>query len=263
MPVDLEHAQFQRAPQALEAPAMGWIEETEVRDGAVWGRVEWTPKGASIVADRSYRFSSPVFAYDPRSREIAALRGAGLVNRPNLETAALNRPEDNMDLSKIIAALGLSENATLDDIVAAIEKLKAGEAEAACRAAAPPPADKFVAMATYRTALNRAEAAEGKLADQARATREAEIATLVDGAVAAGKIAPADKDFYLAACRSDGGVDRFKGFVGGKSVEPAARKSGLDDKSPGAGADGKLTADELAVCRAMGVSEADFIKARG
>ena len=262
LPVDLEHSQFQRAPQALEAPAMGWIEEVETRDGAVWGRVDWTPKGAALVADKSYRYSSPVFTFDPRSREVAALRGAGLVNRPNLDTAALNRSDSPMDLSKIAAALGLPETASAEDILAAIAAMKNEKAELAANRAATPPADKFVAIATYQTALNRAETAERALAAQAQAAREAEIAALVDGAVEGGKVAPADKDFYLAACRAEGGVERFKTFVGAKAVDPAARKSGLDDKAL-AETGSKLTADELAVCRAVGVSEEEYRKARG
>ena len=56
IPIDWEHASDIKAPRGEEAPAAGWITQLEVRNGALWGRVEWTERGAAQVASREYRY---------------------------------------------------------------------------------------------------------------------------------------------------------------------------------------------------------------
>ncbi|KAI3478157.1 hypothetical protein L1887_59948 [Cichorium endivia] len=45
LPIDWEHATQRRAPLGQEAPAGAWIKQLEIRDGALWGLAEWTPRG--------------------------------------------------------------------------------------------------------------------------------------------------------------------------------------------------------------------------
>lgn len=259
LPIDLEHAQFLLASEGLPAPAYGWVEAVEARNGAIWGRVEWTDKGTAAITSREYRYISPVFSFDEQTREIQALRGAGLVNRPNLELPALNH-EDPMAYAKTLAALGLAATADDDAAAAAVDKLK-GDVQTALNRAGAPPLDKFVPRADYDTALNRAKAAEDKLSKAAADALEAEITGLVDGAIADGKIAPAAKDYHLASCRAEGGVQRFKDFIAKAPVSDAARASGLDGRKPDQ-TTSALTDDETAICRQMGVSAEAFLKAK-
>ena len=42
LPLDLEHATELKAPQGEPAPAVGWIQELQIRGGQIWGRVDWT-----------------------------------------------------------------------------------------------------------------------------------------------------------------------------------------------------------------------------
>ncbi|MDS4031217.1 MAG: phage protease [Candidatus Contendobacter sp.] len=93
--VDWEHASEHRAPAGLESPAAGWVTALELRDGAVWGRAEWTERAAQQISAREYRFLSPVFRYEKQTGEIRELISAALVNSPNLELTALNREENN------------------------------------------------------------------------------------------------------------------------------------------------------------------------
>jgi len=76
-------------------PAAGWIVAVEHRgddaDGGLWGRVEWTERGAALIASREYRYLSPVFYHHAESGEVLALVGAGLTNQPNLHLRALSR----------------------------------------------------------------------------------------------------------------------------------------------------------------------------
>lgn len=47
IPIDYDHQLvFGRAPDGT-APAAGWVTELEDRDGAIWGRVRWTPKASA------------------------------------------------------------------------------------------------------------------------------------------------------------------------------------------------------------------------
>ncbi len=122
--IDYEHGQALKAPAGDEAPAAGWITDVEERDGAVWGRVEWTAAAARKVVEREYRFISPDFDHT-RQGVITHLNGAGLVNRPALVMTALSRQQPNdkdtdMSLKAIAAALGLADDADEKAVLAAI-----------------------------------------------------------------------------------------------------------------------------------------------
>lgn len=254
--IDVEHSSQMQAPQGLPAPAVGWIKALEVRDGAIWGRVEWTKEGADLVSGRAYRYLSPVFRFDYATNEISELICAGLTNNPNLEMAALNSAEmekETMDKT-VLEALGLPGTASVVDVVTAINSLKS-EKTVALNAAQHPDPEKFVPKADHQLALNRIT--EFETADKARADKEAEGA--VDAAITAGKIAPASRDYHLATCRAEGGLDRFRAFVETQPV--IAAPSNLDKKDPAA-LPGKLNAEELAVCRQLGMSPEEFAAAR-
>jgi len=68
-------------------------------------------------------------------------------------------------------------------------------------------------------------------------------------------VAPASKDYHLAACRQDGGLERFTAMVGAAPV--IAPPSTLDRRTADA-TPGKLTGEELAMCRMMGTDPEKF-----
>src|SRR5580698_2847236 len=89
LPIDYDHATDFAAPSGRPAPAAGWIRAIEVRDGALWGEVEWTRHGASAVVTREYRYISPVFEYS-EDGEVQRLLRAALTNNPNLYLKAIS-----------------------------------------------------------------------------------------------------------------------------------------------------------------------------
>jgi phage I-like protein len=89
VPIDYDHATDFAAPKGRPAPAAGWIRELQERDGALWGRVEWTPHGAKAITSREYRYISPVFQYSSDGGVTRLLR-AGLTNNPNLYLTAIS-----------------------------------------------------------------------------------------------------------------------------------------------------------------------------
>jgi phage I-like protein len=234
VPIDINHAQFLKAPAGEESPAAGWIEELEVRDGAIWGCVEWTKIGLNALGDKSYRYISP--ALIAPGETIIGIAGAGLVNRPNFNMPALNS-EEEPTAAALAEKLGLPAGASLGDIVAAVDALKRNAATPEALALAVEQRDKAVADLNARL----------------EAERQAEATTLVEQAVKDGKIAPATKGDYLALCASRDGLEAVKCIIA-KQVSFFA-KSGLDDRPPGAVGDGvALNAQLREIAEKMGTS---------
>ena len=145
---------------------------------------------------------------------------------------------------ELTQALGLGADADTASALTAINTLKADHQLALNRAAAGPDLIKFVPKETYELALNRATTAE----DKVKQTEEAKLGALVDDAIAAGKIAPANKEMFLGMCRAEGGEDKFNAFVASAPViADASQVKNLEHQT------GELSKDELAMCRMMGV----------
>lgn len=154
---------------------------------------------------------------------------------------------------ELTQALGLGADADTASALTAINTLKADHQLALNRAAAGPDLAKFVPKETYELAMNRATKAEALVKE----TEEAKLATLVDGAIAAGKIHPANKEMFLGMCRAEGGVDQFQKFVASAPVLVDANKVKTTTEQ-----DGALSTDELALCRKMGHTPEEFLAAK-
>lgn len=265
LPIDWEHATQHRAPNGQAAPAAGWIEQIEIRDGALWGKVTWTPRAAEQIANREYRFLSPVFDYDPTTGRIARLVSAGLVNKPNLPLQALNQEDMPMRSAQlaavIVSALGLPEAAADDAVAQAINALKADKDTAVALNAqgAAPSLERFVPRADYDAMQARAINAEQAIQARDAADHKAKVDAAIEGALAAGKITPATADYHRAACADADGLARFTAFVA--AAPSLGAPSNLDGKTPAATGTA-LNAEELAICAATGIHPDAFIAAR-
>jgi phage I-like protein len=213
--IDYEHATQRRAEAGLPAPAAGWVTTLENRGNAIWGRVEWTPEAAEQVRQRQYRFLSPAFRFEKATGRIVEIESAGLTNTPNF-LIALNQVQETLESMTIpidvLTALGLAEGATAEQAVAAVSRLQSDLATATNRAEAPP-LDRFVPRPQYDVALQRAIAAEAKLAEATQAQTQKAIDDAIAAALAAGKITPATKDYFVAQCRQEGGLAAFQTFI--------------------------------------------------
>lgn len=272
IPIDWEHATEERAPKGLEAPAAAWVEEVEAREGgAIWGRVTWTPRGGAQVVAKEYRFLSPGFDFNRTTNRITRLVHAGLTNTPNLVLTALNRPqtasggdpditrekETPLDFAtRLREALGLPATATEDEIVAAVTNARAVNR--------PVDLTQYAPRTDLATAVNRAQAAEAERDALKKEKTDAEVEAAINGALDAGKIVPASAETYRALCREEGGLDRFKALVETLPVIAGAAESRAKNRVEDTPATGKskLTDEERAVCRALGKSEDDFLKAK-
>ena len=259
--LDIEHASELKAPKGEPAPAAGWLHDLRVEDdGRITAAVNrWTPRGEQVVRDGEYRYISPAVLYDPKTMNILGIGSAGLTNKPNLALAALNneQQEDSTMLKKILAKLGLPEDATEATALNAIGTLQT-DLQTALNSAQTPPLEKFVPRADYETALNRATTAEAKIAQGEKDRLEGEIETAINQALTEGKIAPASKEFYVATCRAEGGLAKFKAFI--SSAPKIVADSGLDGKSPESDGQVALNADQASIMNMFGNTAEDIAK---
>ncbi len=271
--IDYEHASDAAMWTGQPAPAAGWINKIENRDGEIWADVTWTEKATAMIAAQEYRFISPVFYYHADTLAILAMVSAGLTNQPNLVLTALNnrrdgKPPETKDHSvmnseqykALCRRLGLKEDASVESVMAALDT-QSDELQTAQNSAANPPLDRFVPRADHDAMKLRAENAEQRLQDEDAKAINSRAEAAVDAAIKGGRIAPASKDYHLANCKTEDGLKAFNSYVEGQPVNPAFQVSGLNDKEAG-GAAGQLTEAERAMCKRMGQSEEDFIATR-
>lgn len=123
LPIDENHATDLAAPQGRPAPARGWAVALDARADGIYGKVEWSAPGSALMAEKAYRFISPVIIHD-KAGNVLDLPRASLTNTPNLRgMAALNSQEtDDMDLlAQLRAALGLDDSADASTVVAKVK----------------------------------------------------------------------------------------------------------------------------------------------
>lgn len=260
--IDWEHASEHRAPNGQDAPAAGWVKELAVRDGAIWGRVEWTERAIAQLQRKEYRYLSPVFLFTRDENQIARLSSAGLTNQPNLELTALNQQNHQEEFpvwKELLKKLGLPDDATEAQAIAALNQIQA-DLDTAKNRETTPSLDKYVPRADFDQAQTRAANAEQTLKTLKKEREDEAIDTAINQALEDGKIAPATVDYHTAQCRTEGGLERFKTFV--ESAPAITGDSGLDGrKAPGS--DKALNAETLQIAGMFGNSEEDLKKYGG
>ena len=267
IPVDFDHATEFSTVQGRPAPAAGWIDALAVRNGAVWGRVEWTPRGAAALSERQYRYLSPVFQFAPDGEVIRLLR-AGLTNNPNLYLTAVcaaRNPDEEKQMETLLdelrAILGMDEEADAGALLARVRQLveaaSAGERDGRNGAAATASNQAFdpanyVAMADFQRTLSELNALRA-----ARAREQAENA--VDEAIRSGRLIPAQREWAIAYCQAD-----LNGFTEFMARQPAlvARtgESGFGRAGRVREGAATLSPTELAVCSRLGIAAEDFMR---
>ncbi len=256
LPLDMEHATELKAPQGEPAPAVGWIQELQIRNGQIWGRIDWTEAGRNAVESKAYRYVSPVFVFERASKRVVALTSAALTNRPNLFLQALNGKENSMNLDELLAALGLPKGTTFEAAMAHIGKIK-GDLATATNAAASPPLDKFVPRADFDAALARATNAEASLTALNQQAKNKDITAAIDRALAEGKITPATVEYHKAQCAQEGGLERFAEYC--KAAPVIGDPSAMDGKRP-EDKGTALNAEEQRIAEMFGNSTEDLQK---
>lgn len=294
--LDYEHQTLHKEKNGQPAPAAGWITGLEWRDGqGLFGTVALTARAKAAIVAGEYRYISPVFTYDAVTGAVLDIQMAALTNLPaidgmqplelraaatfgihaedepmkkllaaicaalalNVETttedqavAALNAHFKVDPLADVRKALGVADDAKPESLVAACTALRT-KAESSTQA---DPA-KFVPVAQF-------ESVKTELAALTAKVRGDEVSALVESGLKDGRLLPAQKDWATELGKKD--VAALSAYL--QTAQPIAALSssqtrGRDPEKTAANPHG-LTADELAVCSATGISTEEFAKAK-
>lgn len=283
--IDYEHQSL----NGERAPAAGWIKDLEARGDGLWARVDWTQQAQEYLAQREYRYFSPVLRLDPESRRPMALMHVGLTNVPAINHlpplvarwGGKAKPSREPDLLGLELGTTVMEMNSVKEKPKMMEKLKrlmglASEVEesSVCGKALEAfrdlglilnlPDDATVAqlkgaVEAHKAGMARLLKAEEEV--QALKTRlvEESTARFVDEALKAGKVSPAQRSWALEYCRRDPEGFRTYAERAPKLVptgeELQLKKEPFDEEYG-------LVPEELAICRSLNVSAEAYLKAK-
>jgi phage I-like protein len=113
--IDYEHQTLKAAKNGQPAPAAGWFNTLEWREGKGLYAIDvtWTDAAAAMILKDEYRFISPVFSYNDAGHVLQLLHAA-LTNTPAL---------DDMDEVMLAAASVLAIDSTNNEGNAGMEEL--------------------------------------------------------------------------------------------------------------------------------------------
>ena len=196
--IDLDHRIYLKGG----GPAIGWINQIEERNGAIWGtKIEWLDTAIYRLKYREYRYYSPHYGVDPQSREILRLDVVSLVNRPRIAVDALNQLENkeiNMNPQDEL-------NAALKDNAKHVKEAMEAQAQT-------------VALQTELNAAKKElETLKGEIKQfkdkDAQAESEklkSELNSFLEDQVKEGKMPPAQKAMYEKVIRSEDELNALK-----------------------------------------------------
>lgn len=246
LPIDLDHATVKKAMFGDAAPALGWISKLEARDDGLYGKAEWLDEGTRVLAARTHRYVSPTLKTDDRGKAYwlhsAALVAAPAASMPALASAQPTTTEPTM-LKAIAAALGLNEDAAEASCLSAITDLR-----------------KRIDPAVHAETLATLSTVQAKLDGIEKAGRKEKIDALLEGALTAKKISPAQRESYEALCATDDGLVQVTKLI--ETLGAGLAASGLDTK-PTPGGVATLSAEDRDVMKMLGQTEEEFRKANG
>lgn len=270
--IDYEHQTLLTEKNGQPAPAAGWFDSLEWRDGqGLYATgVRWTPRAQQMIGEQEYRYLSAVFSYDKDGR-VLQLMHAGLTNNPALDgldpVAALRfahsttTPEDHpMDRKELLALLGLPDTASDEQIKAGMTALKAKadsvtglQSEVASLKAAPPDPSKFVSVDVMNQLRNDVAALTARVNGD-------EADSLIQGALADGRLLPAQEPWAKDLAKTN--LAALKQYIETAQPIAALRGQQTDGKQPPADKPGQLSEVELAICRNLGVSQEAYTQAK-
>lgn len=235
--VDYEHQTLMN----VQAPAAGWIHPSAFHDrGAegLWAQIEWTAKAQEYLANREYRYFSPVVLMRESDRRAVRFHSGALTNTPAVDgmVPIVNKdgtevPKEDVTLKewmkKLILKLGLAENATDEQIGAAVEQLQPADQNE--QPVASPEVLQELGLPDNATADQVKEAVKALKAPKPGANNpqyvtkdemvkalkdelaKEKTGDLVEMALKDGKITPAQQDWAQQYAESD--AEGFRKFV--------------------------------------------------
>lgn len=228
VPSDLDHAISRKATSGDRADAVGWIKRLEARPDGTYALVDMLDAGKEALTKKTHRYVSPTFAHTEAGLATwlhsIALVAAPALAMPAIASAQPTTHQETTMPKEIAKALGLAENADEAACLSAITTLTAGKVDKAVH-------DQ--ALANLAAATTEVAALQAQLAACDKADHDAKVTAMLDAALTAKKIVPAQRDQYAALCATPEGLVQVQALL---AATPAAlQPSGLDGLAPGMG----------------------------
>lgn len=266
--VDYEHQTL----KDMEAPAAGWITRL-IDKGAegLWAEVNWNKRAQEYLANREYRYISPVVLVRKSDKRAVALHSAGLTNTPAIDgmvpLAAKDVQEEEGQEMEVLKAirekLGLAAEAKDEEVLAALDQLSAASGQIVAHkellvlldlAETASLADAKAKLLAFKNPSGYVKAEEFNALRDKLLHKERD--ELVDEAIRAGKVTPAQKAWAETYALKD--PEGFRAFV---QAAPAVVPVG---PSPAAGTETKpgeaLDETQLSINKMLGISDDTFKK---
>lgn len=305
--IDREH-ETTLAPKGAVIPATGWAFDFYADEDGIWAKVKWTPNGAYEIAQEHYGYISPEFIHDGTGN-VKYIKRISVTGSPRLDVKALANQdvsdftelslEDHDDMADdggadsddntqteekpimnkdILEALGLKENATEAETLAAVKSLQTAMAsqdatikslaktlkidedaksedmlatasqivESSEKQAEIDPS-KYVPMADYQAVCSQLNTDMNK-------HKEEKAKALIENAIAEGRVTPASRDHFIAYANQD-----FEACE--KLLGSTPKIIQNDKKTPDQEAKVKttLSKEEQAICSQMGLTAEEFL----
>lgn len=294
--IDYEHATLHAKKTGQPAPAAGWFKAAEWRDDGVWLiGVDWTALAAQQIADKSYRYVSPVFPYDPQTGRVLGLLYAALTNDPGVDgltdLAALaaevfidlptptEEPTVPQELiEQLCWLLNLPVGSTAEDVATHLSKLvaqlRAANPTAANSASfdigahiaslsaqvgTPDPA-KYVPIATLSALQGEHATLQGQLVALQAEVNGGKLEQTIAAGLAAGKLTPATETWARDLGKNN--LAALSAFLDAAPVIAQPGVTQTSGKTPeGSATVVALSAEQVAVCAALGLSKEQFLAA--
>lgn len=292
--IDYEHQTLLARQNGQPAPAAGFFQKLEWRDGIGLFAidVEWTERAQAMIAAGEYKFISPVIAYDKATGNVTALYMAAITNNPAIHgmeevllaaaTSQFTPPtqltsETYMEelLQQLRWLLNLPIGATAEDILAQLQKLtdtiKQGKGDTATAAANFDLIGHLEAQRSQIASLSAATPDPAKYAPiqlvqdlqkqlaaltaQANAGR---VDELVQAALSDGRLVPSMEAWARDLGTKD--IAALSSFLDTAPKIAALTGMQTNGNPPSQAATGSLTQNQVALCNAMGISQDDFLK---
>jgi phage I-like protein len=283
--IDYEHQSL----QGERAPAAGWIKELEARGDGLWARVDWTRQARDYLEKKEYRYFSPVLRLDPETRRPIALMHMGLTNVPAIKHlpplvarwgGGAAPPETLWPDGPGVRALAAKMDSAKEKakMVEQLKRLMGLEPEVEEGAVCGKAMEAFrdlaatlnlpdeVSVAQLKGAVEALKAGATRLlkTEEALQALKGRLASetadrLVEEAMKAGKVSPAQHGWALEYCRRD--PEGFKTYADrAPKLVPLGEELQLlrEDHHD----EGGLLPEELAICRSLNVSKEAYLKAK-
>jgi phage I-like protein len=304
--IDYEHQTFKTEQNGSRAPAAGWFTGADLvwqNDGLFIRNPEWTDTARAHIAAREYLYLSPVLAYDARTGEILDVINVALTNFPAIDgmneitlaaarallTADYSTPteEPKMDeiLTLLIKLLGLPDDATTEDVLAAlqaIEKEMNQQQPAQGTAAAKNLMALLTANKTTIENLNTALTALKAKSDNVDPSRYVpvtavtklqeqvaeltgringgEVESIITAALTAGQLLPALEPWARELGQKD--IASLKIFISKAPAVAALTGQQTGGRQPEGADNHGLTAEEIHVAKLSGLTPKEFAEAK-